>query len=109
VETKQLNCIELTNYLDIYTVIEGKILFQNLRSDQPVGCRIPGAAARVPHHQQQKTKYPAPPRPWTMDITTDVQHAASLFFLLTPTSVHAVTPVTENAKGKRLVFGGCAL
>jgi hypothetical protein len=29
-----------------------------------------------------------------------------LLFLPTPTSVHAVTPVTENAKGKRLGLGG---
>jgi Rps23 Pro-64 3,4-dihydroxylase Tpa1-like proline 4-hydroxylase len=29
-----------------------------------------------------------------------------LLFLPTPSSVHMVTPVTENAKGKRLVLGG---
>jgi hypothetical protein len=29
-----------------------------------------------------------------------------MLFLPTPTSIHAVTPVTENSKGKRLVLGG---
>jgi hypothetical protein len=40
-----------------------------------------------------------------MDITTR-RSTRLCSFLPTPTSVHAVTPVTEYSKGKRLVLGG---